>query len=52
MRKVSKCTCPDFKDTEHESGAKGRQVTSAEEIQTHLEMVKAKEQDFGKAGAM
>lgn len=43
------CTS-DFRDTEHKSGAKARQVTSTEKIQRHLQMAKAKEQDFSKAG--
>lgn len=30
-KKVCKCTCPDFKDTEHESEAKGRYYLSQED---------------------
>lgn len=53
MKKLCKYIWPsDFKDTDHESGAKGRKVTSNERTQGHLQMAKAKEQDFSKAGAI
>lgn len=53
MKNVCKYAWPSaFKDTDHEPEGKGTGVASNENIQSHLQMAKAKDRDFSKASAV